>query len=248
MDLGLSYRGRSARRHVQARSCDDLVEATAVLLALAVTEAPDEGEPVEAAVVPAPAPPPPPIALSPVHEPRLREKRKSATLPPLGIQLDLGVVLESGRVGSWTGGGALGWYEDRGSLALSARYSPPVAVAHRLNVSSASVRVGTLELDLTGCLNAGLNVRLLGCGAISMSRYAVQTVGITIPAQVAAWSPGVALAGGLLFPLGPRAFAGLLADGRLRAPQAFVVRGVDQVAYRAPAFGASTRATLGVHW
>jgi hypothetical protein len=252
LDLALNYRGRAARRRVQARSCDDLVEATAVLLALAVTEEEQNGGKNPASTsVPAPGPPPSPVAPSEVHEPPSPEKQRRAAwrLPPLGMQVDLGFALDTGRGGSGYVGAALGWYEERGLLALGARYQPPVALANRLAVTGATVRVDALDLDLTGCLSAsGQSARWLGCAAMSVTRYAVQTTGITIPAEVAGWSPGVSLGAGLLFPLGTRAFAALVVDGRLRAPRAFVVRGIERVAYQAPALGGSARASLGAHF
>jgi len=245
LDLALSYRGRAARRHIRARSCDDLVEATAVLLALAVTaEAPESGKMPDPTAVSSPKPSPLPEA----HEPSVRVEKQRAVLPPLGVQLDGGFALDAGRVGSWGVGAALGWYEDHASLAFGARLWPSTQLANRLTTPGASVRVGVLDLDLTGCLNTGQKLRLLGCGSLSIDRYAVQTAGITVPAQVTAWSPRVGLGAGLLFPLGTRAFVALLVDASLRAPRDFVVRGIEQVAYRAAAFGGSTRASVGAHF
>lgn len=250
LDLVLSYRGRAARRRVQGRSCDDLVEATAVLLALAVTaEVPDSGEKPGAPAVSTPEPSPKSLPVPRVHEPSARASKQRAHRPPLGVQLDGGFALDAGRVGFWGFGAALGWYEEHWSLAFGARIWPSTERVNLLATPGASVRVGIRELDLTGCLDAGgQRARLLGCGALSMDRYAVQTAGITVPAQVTAWSPSVHLGGGLLFPLSTRAFVALLVDAKIQAPQAFVVRGIEQVAYRAAAFGGSTRVSLGAHF
>ena len=228
VDMTIEYGGHQGSRQLEAASCEELVEAAALLLALTVGRQP-RSEPEQPE--PAPAPPSPPSS-----EPRRRtsvQPGKQSESSPWQLAVEASGVLGFGAVrGLDTGfGAAAGGGRGRAQLTWVATGWLPAHV-DELDVEGATTEVLRLDLGVRGCfwlLRAEIDWG--PCLTLGGSYFNVRTDGIDLPGRARQWLPGLAVGFPLRIPLTRWAFLHTTPALSLTHPHDFVVHGIEQTAF-----------------
>lgn len=221
----------SGVRALESRTCEQIAEATAVVVALALDDiAPVPSLPrptLPATVEQVPDVERPPVLRPPAAPVRLAPTRVETSLGAR-LSLDLRAMPDL----AWGAGALVGWTW----RALRVELTPGVSYASR-DASGANVGFDALRVELTAraCAMTVGPTRLGACAALSGGWLRVSASGVALADHGDA--PWIAAGGSLLARVGARRFGGLVAVD-VMAPIArprFVVTGATD-AYEVPAF------------
>ena len=224
----VSSRGESSERSFDAASCEEVVEASALLVAIAVEAEPSSPE---AAPVPAPS--------RPVSRPSTMEAIGYVGAGAgAGVGPSPGPVLEAGLGLRWN----TGW-------APEAHIEGRRAWLGTVEAEGGTARFSLTSVALEACPFAlrGYGLRAAPCLALSVGSLTATASGYPEARDRAVFYAGAELGARLTVDVGP-VFVGLETWGIVPMTRETFVFGSTAVAHRVASLGFSSSATLGLHF